>query len=316
MDDPVDPLTGLPSELFAYQPDEVVYDAMVARHGPPDWLDELDLRPGPPHVHMGTHATTLDRWLLVDDARPMELALRERLLAERRAVVFGCLPAADAAAEELLHAVLTWLADRGVNPPPPTAGDHPLVAAGRIVQEDLCLMVQRDGAWHLDGGVVCFPTLWRLGDRLGQPTPTLHERVAHYDELEARVDRFFDRFPPDRVVWRRNMSIKPYSLLHVPAAKVELPMLGHRVAPDGSPFWIRTERQTLRRLPASGAIVFAIKVQQCRAGVLHQRPDIAAGLAAMYRTWDAPMRAFKFAGSDLLASFLGWLDAVAAVPER
>lgn len=307
---PVDPATGLPVDLLPYAPDTSVYDAMVERDGPPAWLDELETRAGDPFVRMGTHATPLDEWLVADNAREMELALRERLIAERLDVVFGILPTADDASAELLEAVTAWLDSQGLGHAGPDPDEHPLLAAGRLVQEDLCVMVERDGGWHLDGGIVCFPTIWRMRDRLGQSTPMLHERVPHYDVLDRKVDHFFGRLAPDRVVWRRNYSIKPYPHLHIATAKTAMPAGGHPVAPDGSPFWLRTERQTLRRLPRSGAIVFSIRVQVVRAGVLRQRPDVARSLATMYRSWDEPMRAFKFAGSDLLVEFVDWLDAI------
>jgi dimethylamine monooxygenase subunit A len=307
-----DPATGLPVEALPYAPDARVYDEMLATSGAPSWLDELDLRVAPPHLHMGTHATTHERWLLADAARDMELAIRSRLLDERRDLVFGCAPHADGAAAATLDLVLAWLSERGIDHPHPDPDEHPLVAAGRLVQEDLCLMIRRDGAWHLDAGVLCFPTLWQLHDRLGLPTPRVHERVAHYDEIEPKVDRFFDRLPPDRVVWRRNFSVKPYPHLHVPTVKSEMPRGGHHVAPDGSPYWIRSERQTLRRLPGHEAIVFAIRIQTVRAGAMRRRPDVAAAMAAHIRSWDQPTRDYKFAGSDLFVAFVGWLDSIAA----
>ena len=305
----IDPATGLPVELLAYAPDESVYEAMVAA-GPPAWLDELQMSSGPPHHHMGTHATGLDEWLLADEARAMELALRSQLLDERRDVVYGALPGSDAAAAATLELVTAWLDDRSIAHDPPDPADPPLVAAGRLVQEDLCLMIHRDGSWHLDAGVLCFPTLWELHERMGLPTPRVHERVAHYDEIESRVDRFFDRLPPDRVVWRRNFSVKPYPHLHVPVTKSELPTEGHQVADDGSPYWIRTERQTLRRLHGLPAIVFAIKIQTAPARVLLHRPDVARAMADHFRGWDDPLREYKFAGSDLFVAFVDWLDRV------
>lgn len=311
----VDAATGLPVELLAYAPDTSVYQAMLERHGPPAWLDELDTRPGDPFVHMGTHATPVDEWLLADDARDMELALKRRLFDERRDVVFGALPSADEASAELLAEVLDWLDGQGLPHDRPDPGEHPLAAAAQLVQDDLCLMIQRDGDWHFDGGAVCFPSVWRMRDRIGQPTVTLHERVPHYDTLTDRVDRFFDRLQPGRVVWRRNWSFKPYPHLHVATSKTELPAGGHRVTGDGAPYWLRTERQTLRKLPRSGAIVFVIRVQVAPAGVLRHRPDVAAALAAMYRSWDEPMRAFKFAGSDLFVGFVDWLDEIAGHPD-
>lgn len=308
----VDAATGLPVELLAYAPDTAVYHAMIERHGPPAWLDELDTRPGEPYVHMGTHATPLDTWLHADEARSMELALKRRLLDERRDVVFAALPSAHDASAELLADVVTWLEGQGLVHDPPDPAEHPLAAAARLVQDDLCLMIHRDGDWHLDAAAVCFPSVWRMAERIGQPTITLHERVPHYDTLTDKVDRFFDRMQPGRAVWRRNWSFKPYPHLHVATSKTELPAGGHHVGPDGSPYWLRTERQTLRKLPRSGAIVFVIRVQVAPAGVLRRRPDVAAALAALYRSWDAPMREFKFAGSDLFVGFVDWLDAIAA----
>jgi hypothetical protein len=306
-----DPMTGLPLHALDYAPDVAVYDVMTAG-GAPAWFDELDLRPAPPFQHVGTHATGPETWLLADAARDMELALRSRLIDEQGDIVVGALPGTDDASAETLDAVLDWLADHGLAHPPPDPDEHPLVAAGRLVQEDLCLMVHRDGAWHLDAGVLCFPTLWQLHDRLGLPMPMVHERVAHYDEISDRVDRFFDRLPVGRVVWRRNFSVKPYPHLYVPTVKTEMGRGAHAVDVDGAPYWIRTERQTLRRLPRSGAIVFAIKIQTTRAGVLRHRPDIAAAMAEHFRSWDAPQREYKFAGSDLFVAFVDWLDAVAA----
>lgn len=309
-DPAIDPATGLPLDALRYGPDVSVYDRMVADDGPPAWLDELDLRPAPPRQQMGTHAGSLDTWLLADRAREMELALRAQLLDERRDLVFGCAPHAESAAAATLDATRSWLAEHGIDHDPPDPDEHPLIAAGRLVQEDLCLMIHRDGAWHLDAGVLCFPTLWQLHDRLGLATPRVHERVAHYDEIETKVDHFFDRLPADRVVWRRNVSVKPYPHLHVPTIKTEMTAGRHRIADDGSPYWIRSERQTLRRLPGLDAIVFAIRIQVVRAGVLLQRPDVAAAMAAHLRSWDDETRDYKFAGTDLFLAFVDWLDTI------
>ena len=79
-----DPETGLPRHALDYRPDTSIYDRNVELDGPPAWLDELDLRTGPPYQHVGTHAASPAAWLLADRARDMELGLRTRLLDERR----------------------------------------------------------------------------------------------------------------------------------------------------------------------------------------------------------------------------------------
>jgi hypothetical protein len=115
--------------LWSYAPDTAQYEAA----GPPAWLDELELTPAPPHVKMLTRALGSD-WLVADQFREMELALRNRLLDEQHDLVFAMNPAAEEAAVETLELVEDWLRANGL--PPPPKGYHPLEAAGRAIQED------------------------------------------------------------------------------------------------------------------------------------------------------------------------------------
>jgi len=298
-------------ELRRYAPDTAVYEARPA----PAWLDELDLHVGEPFVKMGTRTIGLDEWFVLDDAFEPEVALRRRLLAEQREVVFDCAPTAESAAEEVLELVSTWLTERGVEVP--RFDDHPLAVAGMLLPDDLCLMVPRDGDWWFDGASLCFPSIWRLSDKIGRPTTAVHDTVAHYrEELAEKVDRYFHGMPADRVVRRRNLSVKPWPLLHVPTRKPDQPI--GALVPDerGAPFWLRSERQTLRRLPRTGAILFGIKVQIAPAAVLLDRPDLAAAMAAMYRSFDRPMEVYKAAVNDLHTGFVPWLERIsnASVP--
>ncbi len=295
------------AELWHYALDPAPYAAA----GAPPWLDELDFKVAPPHNKMGTHSLDADSFLEVDQFADAEIGLRRRLLDEQHDVVFGALPSADDAARETLELVTDWLERHGRPAPPAAVSVHPLERAASAVQEDLCLMVQRDGDWHFDAGAVLFPTIWRLCDKLGGSTAAIHGPVHGYvDELSSRVDGFFNGLRPGRVVWRRNLSIKPFHLLHVPVDKVAQPVGELRVEADGSPFWLRTERQTLQRLARSGAILFTIKVQIAPAGVLLSRPDRVRDLLAMYGSWDDGMSAYKIAANKLDVSFIPWLQRI------
>ncbi len=292
--------------LWSYAPDTDLYEAA----GAPAWLDELELTPAPPHVKMLTRALGGD-WLVADQFREMELGLRNRLLDEQHDLVFAMNPAAEDAAVETLELVEGWLRSNGL--PPPPSGYHPLEAAGRAIQEDLCLMVQRDGSWHLDGAVLCFPSFWSLTEKFGRPTVDVHQGVAHYGEqLAPRVDRFFDRMRPGQTVWRRNLSVKPYPLLFVPLPRRAQPVGDLSTTEDGSPFWLRSEWQTLQLLPRSGAILFTIKLQLAPARVLMDRRDRAADLLAMYGSWDEEMVRYKIASNNLAPGFIPWLQRLTA----
>lgn len=263
----------------------------------PAWLDELHLEPGPPHLSMGLRRLDPDRWLLPDEHRAAELDLKARLLAERHDEVFAALPGTSEAGAEVLELVAAHLGC-----PTPEAGDlHALDLAGRLVQEDLCLMTPDGDGYVLGAASLCFPSHWRLHDKLGRPTAAIHGPVPGYEtELAGRVDRFLARLRTDSPVWRRNWTIHDHDELFAPeppASRRDRPDV-----PDG--LWLRSERQTLRRLPRTAAIVFTIRTQQVPLRALESRPDLARRLAAKLHSLPPDQlagRAFGARAGELIA---------------
>jgi hypothetical protein len=253
----------------------------------PSWFDELVLpAEGPPWLHMGLSRATDDDWLRPDDQRDADLAEKERLLAERHDEVFSALPGTETAGEETLELVRGWLAAHAPKLPVPALPSevHPLEAAGRLVQEDLCLMVDRDGAPHLDAACLCFPSHWRLADKIGRPAAQVHGPVPRYDtDLAVRVDRYLTRLPVDVIGVRRNWMVHDTPALFAPVPPAE------PQAERAEDLWLRSERQTLRRLPRSGAVLFTIRVQQAPLTALAARPEVAAALAARVRAQPAEL---------------------------
>jgi hypothetical protein len=251
----------------------------------PAWLDELPLVPGPPWLAMATRNLDASDWLIADDDRDRDLVRKQVLLTERHDEVFAALdtPAVATASIEVLELVLA-----ATSTPTVPLDLHPLDAAGRLVQEDLCLMVLRDGAPHLDAASLCFPSYWRLADKLGHPMATVHEPVAHYrDELAAKVDTFLQRLRADRPVWRRNWSVHDHPSYFLPDPTP--PYVG--TPPDG--LFLRSERQTLRRLVTADVVLFTIRTQQVPLADLAGRPDIAHGLATAIAHWSPDLQAYK-----------------------
>jgi hypothetical protein len=122
------------------------------------------------------------------------------------------------------------------------------LAALAVTQpDDLCLLAPMPG-WPLVAGAVLFPSHWHLADKVGRPLAEVHGRVPGYPA--AQVDRFLDRLRPGRAMWRRNVLFHRSGVLHAPTP-----------VDDGSGWWVRSERQTLRRLPASGAVLFTIATE-------------------------------------------------------
>lgn len=217
----------------------------------------------------GTYPIAPADWLQRDEAFAAQMAYRDRLIAECPDVVHAVTPGAQPAAVELLALVIEHLAavsGYGVEP----GGVHrpdgvrvpldgpPLLVAGRLVQEDLCLMEKPDGADEhvLTAAVLCFPSNWTLSQKLGLPLTRIHRPVDVYDEtLAKRVQRLFDRVRPEAPLVRANLIPYGHGELHNPR-----PEFDHRGAE--AVHYVRVERQTILRLPATGATVFSIHVYQ------------------------------------------------------
>ncbi len=278
----------------------------------PAWLDELALPvEGPPWLAMGLGRIVESAWLLPDEHRVEELAERHRLLAERHDDVVGTLPGTEGAGAEVLASVLAW--ERQHRPDlaggEPVATDvHPLEAAARRTQEDLALMVPHPDGYHLDAAVLCFPSHWRLADKLGGSASGIHGPVPNYaGELAGKVDRFLDRLRPEVLVARRNWSVHDDPALFAPDPPVDpRPVV---VAEVGDRLWLRSERQTLRRLPESGAVCFTIRVQQVPFARVADRPDVAGALAARITAQPTELTAMNGL-TPHLSPVLAWLADV------
>jgi hypothetical protein len=150
-----------------------------------------------------------------------------------------------------------------------------------------------------------------LSEKLGRPLHAVHEPVPHYaEELSTRVTTFFDRLTPGKPVWRRNLSLWPCCLLWMPTTTIDRTLWDRAPADPAAPrLWLRSERQTLRLLPASGAILFTIRVQMAPLSVLSGRPARARDLAAWLRGAGGENRRDQL--GELLGPDLAWLDSIA-----
>lgn len=245
------------------------------------WIDEIAWpADGPPWLAMGLTRITEDAWLVPDEHRDAELAQREHLLDDRADEVFVAVAGTGAASAEVLDLVRAW--ERAYAPElagrPVDRRQHPLEAAGRRTQEDLVVMAPHADGYHLDAAVLCFPSHWRLLDKVGGSAAAIHGPVPHYaDELAEKVDRFLDRLRPGVLVARRNWSVHGDEALHAPIPPVDpTPVEVDEVA---DALWLRSERQTLRRLPASGSVLFTIRVQQAPFAAFRSHPAAAGRLA-------------------------------------
>ncbi|MGR3803809.1 heme-dependent oxidative N-demethylase family protein [Marinibacterium profundimaris] len=203
-------------------------------------------------------------WLIRDEAHAGQMAERDRLLRDHRDKVCLMDERARPAAKELLDMVLddqfpgagevvtradgvTVAIDRG----------DPMGTLGRLVQEDFCILERGEAeAEHvLTAGVLCFPASWTLSEKFMRPLVRIHVPVASYDDgIARRVQRLFDGIQPGRPLWRFNVLNYADPTLFQPLS--ESAKRDHR---RKGPFpYLRSERQSLVRLPRTRAVAFTI----------------------------------------------------------
>lgn len=249
---------------------------------------------------MGLSALDPAEWLWRDEQFAAETEQRRRLLAERPGAVLAVLPEAADASAELVAMVRAFL---GL---PPASGT--LADLATLVQEDFCLMQRRaDGQYALTAAILCFPSHWRLAEKLGRPLREIHGPVPGFSErLAGPVDRFFTNLTVERPVWRANWSVVEEPTLFHPHARIPR----HDLTPEdaGEQMWLRVERQTLRRLPQSGAVVFGIRTLVRPLAEIAAEPAAARALATRLRELEPGMAGYKGL-ANFQGPVLAWLDA-------
>ena len=88
---------------------------------------------------------------------------------------------------------------------------------GGLVQEDFCLLQERDGRYILTAAVLCFPAHWLLSEKIGRPLIEIHAPVPGFaEQLGNPVERLFERLDPEKPVQRRNWSLVDTDRLFLP----------------------------------------------------------------------------------------------------
>jgi hypothetical protein len=239
---------------------------------------------------IGLSQLDLADWIEPDAQLGAYLAQKRALLATHHNDIFRAEPETLAAQQEVLDLLAAYLPERfphfytwhgeslmpngGV---PVYLADEetpPLVRAGLLVQDDLVIMRRSDKGWRIAAAFVAFPSSWSLEEKFGRVMDEVHADVPDFQGGSRNaelINRMFDRLPADRAVKRMNWSVNWNDQLFTPKPKSE------RAVPDLPPTesFLRVERQTLRKLPASGDILFTIRIYLDPITALAREPDAA-----------------------------------------
>jgi len=295
----------------------------------PEETIHLPFEAGEYRMSMSLTSVPDSEWFELDARYPDEMEQRRQLLAQRYDEVFGALPGTEDARAEALELIVANLVqhhpawfDRAdqrlqngltgetwtVAPPE----IDPLELAGRLVQEDLCIIQDAADGPRFTAAVLCFPSRWRLHEKLGRPLAAVHGRVPMYaDRLARPVDRFMRHVKPGHIAQRLNWSVMDDPALFQTGGHFRggtNPAITANNA--GKALNLRVERQTLRRLPRSDAVLFGIRVHVYELARAIATPALAECLAEAVRALPAELNNYKSLGT-VCDALLAWLDGKA-----
>jgi len=271
----------------------------------PRYLPHLET----PHIlHMGLSPLDAQRWIETDSDLPRyhghKLAQRARL-GDR---CYRALPDSRDAQRELAGLLWTHLTHdqndlyRGYDDGTllfrpaalrlPAADAQPLWECSLWLADDLVIMQEIAGRYHLTAASLCSPSDWLLEDKFARPLADIHAPVPGFvAELAPRVDRFLRHLRTERPVVRHNWSLQPGNAL------CRRPPHDERIGP-ATQVCYRSERQSLTRLPRSGAVVFTIRVY---VHPLERLADTVGALQALFTAIDrTPAALAAYKGFDRL----------------
>ena len=171
-----------------------------------------------------------------------------------------------------------------------------LLALGEFWETDyLLLKAEVAGEILLNGGCLCFPSSWRLSDKIGKPIEFIHGPVPGLNSsIGGAVHRFLAGLKPGAASLRHNWGL------------ARSPELNHH--PDRHParldagvgmdeVWLRVEHQALVALPESGGILFGIRVVNHPLAEVCTARDARVRLCRALETMPESMAVYKGLGT-------------------
>ncbi|KAI5862614.1 mannosyl transferase [Durotheca rogersii] len=285
-------------------------------------------RYGPKYnITMGLRSLKPTDWIELDNHYPRYHADKARRIQERGEKCCRTAPEAYPAAVELLEELTNYLPARyptlyrrtplgldnlwsgerfdiTTRPLP----EDPMQMCARLVQDDLAIMIEKtDGEYYLMAGAVLLAGFWRLSDKYMMRLSDVHTsgKVPEYEErLEKGMMNLFRRLKPEEMVARNNYFVQVDDNL----------AWSRSIGPEDSPsmdspsstswntaeknravehHFFRSERQTLRRLPRTGAIVFTIRTYFHPITEIAQEDYVPGRLASAVRSWGDDVSRYK-----------------------
>ncbi|KAF9733277.1 hypothetical protein PMIN06_008775 [Paraphaeosphaeria minitans] len=281
-------------------------------------------RHGPKYnITLGLRKMHWDEWIELDNDYMKYHGEKARRIAERGDKCCRTAPEALDGAVELLEELCDYLPQRYPSLYKKTAvgidnlatgeslnivqrplDEDPMALAARLVQDDLAIMFERpDGQYYLLAGAILLAGFWRLSDKFGMPLSEIHSSgdvPGFKAKLEKSMMSFFRRVQPENPVLRNNYFIQVDDGLAWSESIGDEDEDGDRIGWFSAEkdkaiqhHMFRSERQSLRRLPRSGGVVFTIRTYFLPITAICEEAYVPGRLASAVRSWGDDVSRYK-----------------------
>lgn len=237
----------------------------------PKYTPYLDGQGG---VKIGLSPISESKWLEIDNKFEEEIRLKKKLLKTNRNDVLQITQGSEDKQNEILESIVSYLQKFHSDIFKVTKDSvyiestndlyklnqfkNPIELASLLVQEDLVMMSPKEDKFYLEAASLSAPSHWSLTEKFSKSLMDLHHGVPGYKEdIGQRVDEIFNRLPAERILERFNWSIYDDPKLFQPVHSK--PLVEFKESKPNKLF-LRVERQTIRKLPVYGTVLFTIRV--------------------------------------------------------
>ncbi|KAG7193076.1 uncharacterized protein KQ657_001193 [Scheffersomyces spartinae] len=286
-------------------------------------------------VTMGIRSMDWDEWIQLDNEWLRYHELKKARVQEKGEALYATNPKARAAMWEFVDelkiylshrypTLFTYYAEKDVMKIIPTGevfhlsdriSQDPAYIAAMWLQDDIAIMVEdENGQYILMAGAIMLAGFWRLKDKYMMPLSQIHTSgdVPKYNlNLKSGMEKFFVRMGLDKPVVRNNYFIQtdenlPWS---TSIGDEDTEQVGWYTAPAASDInriYFRSERQSLRRLPKSGAIAFTIRTYFLPVTEMVKEPFIPRRLFDAISSWEPDVQEYRGLATfkDILLPYL------------
>jgi dimethylamine monooxygenase subunit A len=209
---------------------------------------------------LGIRPLDIAEWFIFDEHYEFELKQKQILTKQNPHTVFAAIQNIEDEIDEVTHSIRDHLSTHHAEKFHHVQLDsslNQLAAIALHVQEDLVLMVERDGRLIFGAGSVHFPNRWDLRSKLGLTMREVHAPVASLNaQLEPAIDDFLTRLSSDKPVWRLGWGVIDSKDLYQPTDGTASPRPLNATPAD---HYLRVERETLTRFPRTNCVLFTIR---------------------------------------------------------